>query len=110
MNWVILLMIGLASLALIVGGFAYVGLKAWRLLKRGMRVSADIAPLADHLSRQAEGLAANADRLAANGDQLNANIGRLQVSIARLQVVGATLYELISPYLKLRGYLAGDHE
>lgn len=105
MNWVILLIIGLASLALIVGGFAYVGLKAWRLAKHGLRVSKDVMPLTDHLSRQAQALSASADRLASNGEQLSANVARLQVTITRLQVVGEALADATAPFRRIKDYL-----
>ena len=108
MPWYVLLIIALVSLAIVIGGFAYMGLKAWRLLKRGMRVSSDITPLADHLSKQADVLSANAERLAANGEQLSANIVRLQASIARLQVIGDTLSEVAEPYFRLTGWLSGE--
>lgn len=105
MDWIVLLIIGLAGLALIIAGFAYVGLKAWRLLKRGMSISRDVAPLADSLSRQAAVLSANADRLSANGAQLTANLERLQASVARLQVVADALSGALSPYRRVRRYL-----
>lgn len=105
MNWVIVLIIALASLALVIAGLAYVGLKAWRLAKRGMSISRDVAPLADGLSRQAAVLSANADRLSANSDQLGANIGRLQASVARLQVVAAALSDAMAPYRRVKEYL-----
>ena len=108
MPWYALLIVALVSLAIVIGGFAFMGLKAWRLFKHGMRVSRDVAPLADHLSRQAEVLSASAGQLAANGEQLGVNIARLQVSIARLQVIADTLSEVAEPYLRLTGWLSGD--
>ena len=108
MPWYALLIVALVSLAVVIVGVAYLALKAWRLFKRGLRVSRDIAPLADHLSRQAEVLSANAERLAANGEQLSANITRLQVSLARLQVIANTLSEVAEPYLRLTGWLSGE--
>jgi hypothetical protein len=108
MNWVILLIIGLAGLALVVAGFVYVGLKAWRLAKRGARVSRDVAPLADELSRQAAVLSEAADRLAGRSDELSANLARLQASMARLQVVAQAFSDAVAPYRRARSYLAGN--
>lgn len=108
MSWVVVLIIALAGLALVVAGLAYVGLKAWRLAKRGMSVSRGVAPLADHLSRQAMVLSANAERLAANSEELGASITRLQASIARLQVVADALADAVEPYLLLTGWLSGE--
>ncbi len=105
MNWVALLIIGLASLAVVVGGFAYLGVKAWRLLKRGMRVSRDVAPLADHLSRQAAELTANADRLSADNERLNASLARLRLSVARLQVLIDALSDAAAPFRRIKEYL-----
>jgi len=106
-NWVVLLIIGLASLAFVIGAFAYVVFKAWRLIKRGLSISREIAPLAEHLSRQAEVLQANADRVAGNSDEITANLERLRASTARLQILWEAFSEAMVPYRKVRDYLGG---
>ena len=78
MPWYALLIVALASLAVVIGALVYVGLKGWRLAKHGAAVSRRIAPLADGLSRRADELAAAAERLSADGEQLAANLARLQ--------------------------------
>jgi uncharacterized protein HemX len=108
MPWYVLLIIALVSLAIIVVGFAYVGLKAWRLARRGSSISKRITPLAENLGRQATDLSAKAEQLQADGEQLNHNLARLQSSLARLQVVAQTLTESLEPYLLLTGWLSGE--
>jgi hypothetical protein len=108
MPWYALLIIGLVSLAIVIGGFAYMGLKGWRLAKKGMSISRRVAPLADGLSRQAAGLSTKAEQLQANGEQLAVNVARLQTSLARLQVVSAAASEASQPLLLLTGWLSGD--
>jgi hypothetical protein len=108
MPWQVLLIIALASLAVIVGALAYAGRKGWRLAKHGMAVSKRITPLADGLSRRADEIAAAAERLSADGESLTESISKLQVSLARLQVISITVSEAMEPLLLLTGWLAGD--
>jgi len=108
MPWYALLIIALASLAVVVGALVSVGLKGWRLAKHGARVSRRIAPLADGLSRRADELAAAAERLSTDGEQVAANMGRLQASLARLQVVTDAVNEAMEPLLLLTGWLSGE--
>jgi hypothetical protein len=108
MPWQVLLIVALASLAVIIGALVHVGLKGWRLAKHGMAVSKRITPLADGLSRRADEIAAAAERLSSDGESLTASISKLQVSLARLQVVSSTISEAMEPYLLLTGWLAGD--
>ncbi|MBE0528618.1 MAG: hypothetical protein IH629_05390 [Thermoleophilia bacterium] len=108
MPWYVLLIIALASLAIAIGGLVYMGLKGWRLAKRGASISKRVAPLADGLGRRADEVSAAAERLAADGEHLSASITRLQVSLARLQVVVNTATEAMEPYLLLTGWLSGE--
>ena len=108
MPWYVLLIVALASLAVIIGALVYVGLKGWRLAKHGMAVSRRITPLADGLSRRADEIAAAAERLSADGESLTVSISKLQVSLARLQVVPTPSTTRWSPYYLLTGWLSGD--
>jgi methyl-accepting chemotaxis protein len=108
MPWYALLIVALASLAVVVGALVSAGLKGWRLAKHGASVSKRIASLANGLSRRADELAAAAERLSADGEQLAANMGRLQASVARLQVVADTVSEAMEPFLLLTGWLSGE--
>jgi hypothetical protein len=110
MPWYVLLIVALASLAVVIGGSAYVGLKAWRMAKHGAAVSRRVAPLVDGLSRRAGEITAAAERLSADGEQLNANVVRLQRSLARLQVVMQALNDAMRPYYLIAGWLSGERE
>jgi len=105
MDGFILLIIGLAGLALIFAASAYLGLKAWRLLKRGLRISRSTAPLAAQLAGRTEQAAAAAERLAMSGEQITANLEHLQVSLKRLQVVAEACADAMKPYRTVRDYL-----
>jgi uncharacterized protein YoxC len=110
MPWYVLLIIALASLAVVIGGFVYVGLKAWRLVKHGAAVSRRVTPLVDGLSRRADEITAAAERLSADGEQLNASMVRMQRSLARLQVVMQALNDAMRPYYLIAGWLSGERE
>jgi hypothetical protein len=110
MPWYVLLIVALASLAVVIGGLAYVGLKAWRLAKHGAAVSRRVRPLVDGLSRRADEITAAAERLSADGEQLNASIVRMQRSLARLQVVTQAFNEALRPYYLIAGWLSGERE
>jgi uncharacterized protein YoxC len=110
MPWYALLIVALASLAVIMGGLAYVGLKAWRLAKHGAAVSRRVTPLVEGLTRRADEAAAAAERLAADADQLSANLVRMQRSVARLQVIAQTFNDAMRPYWLIAGWLSGEKE
>jgi hypothetical protein len=110
MPWYALLIIALASLAVVIGGLAYVGLKAWRLAKHGMAVSRRVTPLVDGLTRRADEAALAAERLSADAEQLNASIARMQTSLARLQVVAQALNDALRPVKLVKGWFRGDRE
>ena len=110
MPWYVLLIVALASLAVIIGGLVFVGLKAWRLAKHGAAVSRRVTPLVDGLARRADEAAAAAERLSADGEQLGASLVRMQGSIARLQVIAQTLNDAMRPYYLIAGWLGGEKE
>jgi uncharacterized protein YoxC len=110
MPWYALLIVALASLAVIAAALVYVGLKAWRLAKHGAAVSRRVTPLVDGLARRADEAAAAAERLAADGQELNANLLRMQRSLARLQVIAQTLNDAMRPYYLIAGWLSGEKE
>jgi hypothetical protein len=110
MPWYVLLIIALASLALVSAMLAWVGLKGWRLAKHGMAVSGRVTPLVEGLTRRADEAAAAAERLTADGEQLNDSIVRLQGSLARLQVVAQALNDALRPYSLIAGWLSGRRE
>ena len=105
MSGLVLLIIGLASLALVLATLAYCGLRAWRVVQRGTSMSRDIGPLADQLSDWGGAIEVKAQRLSENGTQLAANVARLQASLQRLQIIVQSLNEAAAPYRRLRDYL-----
>ena len=110
MPWYVLLIVALASLAVVLGALVYVGRKAWRLAKHGAAVSRRVTPLVDGLTHRADEIAAAADRLSADGEQLSANLLRMQRSIARLQVIAQTFNDALRPYYLIAGWLSGEKE
>ena len=110
MPWYVLLIVALASLAVVLGALVYVGRKAWRLAKHGAAVSRRVTPLVDGLTRRADEAAAAAERLSADGEQLSANLLRMQHSIARLQVIAQTFNDALRPYYLVAGWLSGEKE
>lgn len=110
MPWYVLLIIALASLALVAGVLAWVGLKAWRLAKHGAAVSQRITPLVDGLSHRADEVTAAVSRLSADGAQLSANLERLRRSVTRLQVILVAIRDALLPYKLVSGWLGGERE
>jgi hypothetical protein len=110
MPWYVLLIVALASLALVIGVLAWVGLKAWRLARHGAAVSGRLTWLIDGLSHRADEAAAAVERLAANAEQLGANLSRMQRSVARLQVISLTFNDALRPYYVITGWLSGERE
>jgi hypothetical protein len=108
MPWYALLIVGLISLAVVVGALVQVVLKGLRLAKHGVAVSRRITPLADGLARRTHEISVAAERLSADGDQLTTTIARLQTSLARLQVVAGGVSEAMEPLLLLTGWLSGE--
>jgi hypothetical protein len=108
--WYVILIIALASLAVVVGGLVWLALKAWRLAKHGAAVAGRVTPMVDGLSHRAGEAATAAERLAANAEQLGTNVTRMQLSLARLQVITRSVNEALRPYYVISGWLSGDRE
>ncbi len=105
MDGTILLIIGLASLALVLIAFAYCGLKAWRVYRNGMGVYDHLAPIADHLNGWGTVVEAKAQKLADNGEAISVNLEHLKTSITRLQIVAEALNESVMPLHRALRYL-----
>jgi hypothetical protein len=108
MSGLVLLIIGLASLALVLAAFAYCGLKAWRVYQHGMTVYGRVEPLANQLSGWSIVAEAKAQRLADNGAEIAANLERLQASLARFQIIAQALSDSMTPVRRVRRYLGLD--
>lgn len=101
----LLLIIALASLALVLAAIAYCGLKVWHVSKRGMVFYGHVQPLADQLSAWSIVAEAKAQRLTENGAEIAANLERLRASLARLQIVATAFGESMEPIRRVRRYL-----
>jgi hypothetical protein len=110
MPWYVLLIVALASLALVLAMLVWVGLKGLHLAKHGMAVSRRVTPLVDGLTRRADEAATAAELLSADAEQLSASVVRMQASLARLQVVAQALSDALRPYYIIAGWLSGDRE
>ena len=110
MPWYVLLIVALASIAVVIAGLAWLALKAWRLAKHGAAVAGRVTPMVDGLSRRADEAATAAGRLSANAQQLGASVARMQHSLARLQVITRSVNDALRPYYVLSGWLSGDRE
>ena len=110
MPWYVILIVALASIAVVIGGLVWIALKAWRLAKHGAAVTGRVTPLVDGLSRRADEAAAAAEHLSGNAQQLGASVTRLQYSLARLQVITLSINDALRPYYIISGWLSGDRE
>ena len=105
MSGLVLLVIGLASLGLVLAMLVYCGLKAWHVSKRGMQVYGHLGPLADQLSGWSLVAEAKAQQLADNGEQLAANVAHLRVTVQRLQMIAEVFGKSTRPYRRVLHYL-----
>jgi hypothetical protein len=104
-NGLVVLTIGLCSFAVVCVAAAHFGIKAWRLAKRGLRISKVVIPLAEDLARKSEALVRVSYDLGLNGDQIAINLEKLDASMHRLQVVLQAFNDSLAPYRKVRDYL-----
>ena len=105
MSGLVLLVIGLASLGLVLAMLVYCGLKAWRVSKRGLQVYGHVGPFADQLSEWSLVVEAEAQKLADNGEQLAANVAHLRVTVQRLQMIAEVFGKSARPYRRVLHYL-----
>lgn len=105
MSGLVLLVIGLASLGLVLAMLVYCGLKAWHVSKHGAQVYGHVGPLADRLSDWSLVVEAKAQQLADNGEQIATNVARLRVSVERLQMIAEVFGKSTRPYRRVLHYL-----
>ena len=103
-NGLFLLTVGFCSFLVVCVAAGFLVVKAWRLLKRGIRVSRVAGPLAADLVRRAEQLASLGDDMAHQTEQVVASIDRLGASTRRLQVVFQAFSDSLAPLRKARDY------
>jgi hypothetical protein len=100
-----LLTIGLICFVIVMIFAAYLALKAWKLAKRGFRISKVALPLAEGLGRRSEDLAKLGYHIGLKVDQIAINLNELDASVRRLQVLLQAFNDALRPYRKVRNYL-----
>ena len=102
-GWV-LLIIGLASLALIASLAIWVGLKGWRVAKHGMAVSRSTGALAADVAERAGRTEFNVTKLQTNVERLQADLARMRASAERLRILSEALAEALAPFHRMRAF------
>ncbi len=105
MSGIVLLIIGLASLGLVLGMLAWLAVTAWRLVRHGIQVSGRVAPMAAELAGRAGEAERLAERLATNGERIEAHLASLQASLTRLQILASALGQAARPCHRVGSYL-----
>jgi hypothetical protein len=103
-NGLFVLTIGLCSFLVVCVAAGFLAVKAWRLMKRGIRISRVAGPLAADLAMRAEELVKLSDDMMHQTEQVVASIDRLGASTRRLQVVVRAFSESLAPYRRVKDY------
>ena len=103
-NGLFVLTVGLCSFLVVCVAAGFFAVKAWRLLKRGLRISRVAGPLAADLALRAEELAKLGDDMAHQTERVVASIDRLGASTRRLQVVLQAFGDGLAPYRRVKEY------
>jgi len=100
-----LLTVGLVCFVIVVVFAAHFALKAWRLIRRGYRISKVALPLAEGLARRSEDLTKTSYHLSQKIDQIAINLDDLDRSLRRLVILLQAFSDGLRPYRKVRDYL-----
>jgi hypothetical protein len=103
-NGLFLLAVGFASFVVVCVAAGFLAVKAWRLAKRGIRVSRVAGPLAADLALRSERIAKLGDDMMHQTEQIVASIDRLGASTRRLQVVLQAFGDSLVPYRRVKDY------
>jgi hypothetical protein len=103
-NLILLLVLAACALA-VIGGLAYLGLRAYRLVRTGMRASRSTGAQAQVLADKAAAVQAKAAALAESGGSLGENATSLQTALARLTVLTSAITEARAPWQGLSRFL-----
>jgi hypothetical protein len=96
-NLVLLVVLAVCALA-VIGALAYLGLRAYRLVRTGMRVSHETGERAKQLTDRTAAAQAKAAVLAETGGKLGENATGLQSALARLMVLTSAISEARTPW------------
>jgi hypothetical protein len=100
-----LLLVGLCSFAVVMGFAVHFALKAWRLIKRGYRISKVALPLAEGLAARSEELTKLGYHIGQKVDRIALNLDALDASLRRLLLLLQAFNDSMRPYRKVREYL-----
>jgi hypothetical protein len=100
-----LLLVGLVCFAIVLGFAVHMGLKAWRLIRRGYRISKVAVPLAEGLARRSEELTKLTYHIGQKVDRVALNLDDLDRSLRRLTLLLQAFNDSMRPYRKVRDYL-----
>jgi hypothetical protein len=104
-NGIFLLTVGFISFLVVCVAAGVLAVKAWRLMKRGIRISRVAGPLAAGLALRAEEVAKLGDDMAHQTEQIVASLDRLGASTRRLQVVLQAFGDSVAPLRRAKDYL-----
>jgi hypothetical protein len=100
-----LLLVGLVCFVIVLGFAAHLGLKAFRLIRRGLRISKVALPLAEGLARRSEDLTKLSYHLGQKADQIALNLDDLDRSVRRLAILLQAFTDSMRPYRRVKDYL-----
>jgi hypothetical protein len=105
MSNLLLLIVLAACAAAVIGALAYLGLRGYRLVRTGMRVSRGTGAQAKQLADKAAAVQAKAAVLAETGGRLGENATGLQTALARLVILVSAITEARAPWRGLARFL-----
>ena len=100
-----LLIVGLCSFVVVLAFAVHMGINAWKLIRRSIRISRVALPLAEGLGRRSEELASMGYRLGLEVDKIALNLEALDASVRRLTLLIEAFRDAMRPYRKVRDYL-----
>jgi hypothetical protein len=103
-NLVLWIVLGVCALA-VLGALAYLGLRGYRLVRTGMRVSRGTGAQAKQLAERAAAVQAKAAVLAETGGRLGEDATGLQTALARLTILISAITEARAPWQGLTRFL-----
>jgi hypothetical protein len=103
-NGLFLLAVGFCSFAVVVVFAVFMAIRAWKLIKRGLRISKVVVPLAEDLARKSEVLARDSYDIGLKIDEIAINLERIDASLHRLQVVFKAFADSMAPYRRVKDY------